>query len=405
MDAGAPLAAVRVLEIGSSIAGPYCGLLLAALGAEVVKLEPRTGDDTRSWGPPFWHGESAAFLAMNAGKRSLAVDLRHPAGAEIARRLAVETDVVLQNLRPKLADELGLGFETLAEISNRLIYCSISSFGSEGPLASLPGYDPLMQATAGIMSVTGEPDGPPVRAGVSLVDQGAGMWALIGILAALRLRDNGHRAAQLVETSLYETAVNWLPYQIVGYLASGTAPGRHGSGISILAPYQTFQCTDGEVMIAAGNDRLFARLCVALQSEELIDDPRFLHNRDRVANRDALAALLQTKLARRNSDCVIRQLRAAAVPVAPVADIQTLVSSEQLQALRLLKPLPNEDVPELQLVQPALRFDQKRPSWQQPPPRLGADGRKLLARAGYNAHEIDALHRGGVVTTTADGRR
>src|SRR6266508_4397994 len=209
-----PLAGVRVLEVGTALAGPYCTLILGALGADVVKVEPPgRGDDTRGWGPPFWDGESPVYLAANAGKRSVALRLRSPAAQEAVLRLAEGTDVFVQNLRPGLVERLGLDFEAVSGRSPRIVYCSIGAFGRRGPLRHQPGYDPLMQAAGGIMSVTGEPDGPPARVGASIVDQATGMWGAIAILAALRARDTG-AGPQLVDLSLYESAVNWLPYQI-----------------------------------------------------------------------------------------------------------------------------------------------------------------------------------------------
>jgi crotonobetainyl-CoA:carnitine CoA-transferase CaiB-like acyl-CoA transferase len=392
--AALPLEGVRVLELGTSIAGPYCTLILSALGADVVKLEPLgRGDDTREWGPPFWSGESATFLAVNAGKRSLAVDLRSPQGVDVALRLAARADVLVQNLRPGLAEELGLAFEVVAGRNDRVVYCSIGSFGTSGPLSAEPGYDPLMQAAGGIMSLTGEPDGAPLRCGASLVDQGTGMWAVIAILAALRERDRG-AGAQLVDTSLYETAVGWLPYQMAGYLASGVAPRPLGTGISILAPYQAFRASDGWVMVAAGNDRLYQRLRQAL---DLPDDPCFASNRLRVEHREALASLIGEVVAGWTVDETVARLRTAGVPVAPVADLAEVAASEQTRALGLLQPVPHPDVPDLRLVSLPVTVNGERRGHRGPPPRLGEHTRELLAEAGLDYETVDELVRAGVV--------
>jgi crotonobetainyl-CoA:carnitine CoA-transferase CaiB-like acyl-CoA transferase len=387
VESFAPLQGVRVLELTTSIAGPYCGLILATLGADVVKVEPPgRGDDTRAWGPPFWNDESPTYLTMNAGKRSIALDLRSQEGADVAVRLAERADVVIQNLRPGLAQRLGLGFDELASRNDKLVYCSIGAFGSKGALANEPGYDPLMQAAAGLMSITGEPGEAPVRVGPSIVDQGTGMWATIGILAALRARDGG-AGPQLVDTSLYETAVNWIPYQLVGTLATGVPPGPLGTGISILAPYQAFRASDGWVMIAAGNDRLFQALCAALSLPELGGDPRFGTNADRVTNRDALVDQLAERVAKTSTETCVALLREAGVPVAPIQDVAQVAASEQTEALRLLQPVPTDGIPDLVLVAPPLSFDGERLAHRGPPPGLGEHTTDILREAGLAVEE------------------
>ena len=392
-----PLSDVRVLDVTTSLAGPYCTLVLGALGADVVKVEhPQRGDDTRTWGPPFWEGESAVFLAANASKRSLAVDLKHPDGLEAVRRVADRSDVVVQNLRPGLAERIGLGFEALSERNPRIVYCSIGAFGRRGPLRDHPGYDPLMQAAGGIMSVTGEPGRGPVRAGVSVIDQGTGMWAAIGILAALRARDAG-AGAQLVDTSLYETAVNWLPYQIAGYLGSGRVPRALGTALGIISPYQAFETADGWMMVAAGNDRQFASLCEAVDAPELAGDPRFATNPDRVGHRAELAAILAERLRAEPTDAWLERLAAAGVPAAPVQDLAQVVAHEQTAELGLLQPLPHPSVPGLELVGLPLSVADERVPHRSPSPALGEHTDAVLGDAGYGPEEIAALRASGAV--------
>ncbi|HVM68374.1 MAG TPA: CoA transferase, partial [Gaiellaceae bacterium] len=280
----APLAGLRVLDLTSSLAGPTATAILAALGADVVKVErPGAGDEARAWGPPFWEGGSAMFFAANAGKRSLALDLKAPRGAEVLLRLAGHADVVVSSLRPGAAERLGVGAETLRGRNPRLVHATIGAFGPSGPRAGEPGYDPLMQAAAGIMSVTGEPGRPPVRAGVSLVDIGTGVWAALAIVAAVH-----EGRGRTLDLSLYETALALVPYQLAEVLAGAPPPGRSGTGFPSIVPYQVFAAADGELMVVAGNDRLFARLCDALDLPDLARDERFATNPLRVQNRDDL---------------------------------------------------------------------------------------------------------------------
>jgi crotonobetainyl-CoA:carnitine CoA-transferase CaiB-like acyl-CoA transferase len=396
-----PLNHLRVLDLTTSIAGPYCTLLLGALGADVVKVErPGQGDDTRAWGPPFWNGESVTYLAFNASKRSLVVDLKVNEGRDVLLRLAERSDVFVQNLRPGLVERLRLGFEDLRARNPRIVYCSIGAFGSTGPLRHQPGYDPLMQAAGGIMSITGSPDGPGVRTGVSLVDQGTGMWAVIAILAALQAREASGEA-QLIETSLYETAVNWVPYQLGGFLASGNVPTRLGSALAIIAPYEAFATSDRPVMVAAGNDALFARLVAVLGRPELAGDPRFQTNPDRVANRAALAELLGERFATASAAHWLAELETAGVPAAPVQDIREVAAHDQTAALGLLQPLPHPNVPELRLVAPPLSVDGDRVAHRFAPPALGQHSAEILHEVGYAEDDIERLVRAGVIDATA----
>jgi crotonobetainyl-CoA:carnitine CoA-transferase CaiB-like acyl-CoA transferase len=394
----APLQGVRVLDLTSSIAGPWGTQILGALGADVIKVEhPSRGDDTRRWGPPFWNGESGAFLANNSNKRSIGVDLGSEAGRETVLRLLEGADVFVQSMRPGRAARLGLDFERARERNPEIVYCSIGAFGSAGPLKDRPGYDPLMQAAGGIVSVTGEEGRPPVRSGASLVDQGTGMWAVIGILAALRVRDR-EGGAQLVDTSLYETALNWVPRQLVDYLGSGEVPRRLGSALDILAPYQAFEAADGWIVVAAGNDRLFAALCEAIGQPGLATDPRFASNAERVANREELVALLAEPLRAAPAEHWLALLGEAGVPVAPVQDVAAVAASEQTEALGLLQPLPHPEIPELRVVAPPLSLNGLRIQHVAPAPRLGQHSRELLGEAGLEEGEIDALIREEVVT-------
>ncbi|MBI4171435.1 MAG: CoA transferase [Actinobacteria bacterium] len=383
-----PLAGVRVLDLTSSLAGPTCTEILAALGADVVKVEhPGRGDEARDWGPRFFEGGSVMFFAANAGKRSVGLDLKSAAGLDVVLRLADGAAVVVQSLRPGTAERLGFGPGALRARNPGLVYCTIGAFGHTGPLAAEPGYDPLMQAAAGIMSVTGEPDRPPVRVGVSLIDIGTGVWAALAIVAALH--EGGGRTLDL---SLYETALSLLPYQLTAVLAGEPVPERQGSAFPLIVPYQVFATADGQLMIVAGNDRLFTALCDVLGADELASDPRFATNPLRVGHRDELIALLEQLIAGRATAELLDRLRAAGVPASPVLDVANVAAHEQTRALGILQELDGHET-----VAPPVSVDGERVRFRSPPPLVGQHTAEVLAQAGYAEAEIADLAAGGVV--------
>jgi crotonobetainyl-CoA:carnitine CoA-transferase CaiB-like acyl-CoA transferase len=392
-----PLDGVRIFDLTGSFAGPFCTQTLGALGADVIKIErPGRGDDARAWGPPFWDGESAAFLAMNANKRSVTIDLSSTRGLALAERLVTTCDVFVENLRPGVCDRLGLGFERVAELRPDIVYCSIGAYGRVGPQRLEPGYDPLVQAASGIMSMTGEPDGLPVRAGVSLIDLGTGVWSIVAILAAITARDRGARA-QRVDTSLYETAINLLGYQITGYLGTGTVPRPMGTAIAIIAPYEAFRAADGWLMIAAGNDAIFSRLCTAIARPALAADLRFCSNASRVAHRDELAAEIGLAIKTQSVATWTDTFTAARVPIAPISDLAEMVAATQTEALGILQPLAHPHIDDCRVVAPPVSTNGQRIAHRSPPPTLGADTSDVLAELGLGAAEVADLRSAGVV--------
>ena len=377
-----PLAGITVVELGHSVAAPYAGQVLGDLGARVIKVEnPQGGDDARAWGPPFWHGSSATFQSLNRNKESVAVDLKDAAERARLRRLVVEqADVVVQNLRPGTVERYGLG-EALRAESPRLVYCNLGAFGREGPWKDKPGYDPLMQAFGGIMSVTGEAGRAPVRVGPSIIDMGSAMWAVIGILAALRTRDATGEGC-VVDTSLFETSLAWMTVPIAMYMASGRDPGRSGSEAAMIVPYKAYRARDRYLVIAAGNDALFARLCAALERPQWVADERFATNAARVKHREALNALIDEVVAQADAAEWGARLDRAGVPCAPLQAVSEVLAHAQTHAVEMVRPVPDGS---MQLVGLPLRFDGERPALRSAPPALGADNERVFPRVATEA--------------------
>src|SRR5271168_1800229 len=381
MSSTRPLSGVTVVEIGHSVAAPYAGMILGELGADVIKVEnPKGGDACRGWGPPFTGGTSTAFHAFNRAKRGITIDLGDPAQVEKLRGLICErADVLIHNLKYGTLDRYGLSAVALTAEKPSLVYCNIGAFGSTGPLRDRPGYDPMMQAYGGMMSLLGEDGRPPVRVTVSIIDMATAMWAVIGILAALQERRHTGRGG-VVDTSLYETTLAWMTLPISAYLANGEIPTRHGSGIEQIVPYQAFETADGYMMVAAGNDNLFRRLCAAIGRPGLADDARFRTNGDRVVNRLVLIPILADLFATSSVAAWVARLDAAGIPNSPIQTLDKVVSDAQTAALGMIQRRPGS--PPLSLVGLPLSFDGARPPFAKTAPRLGEDNSELVDRAG-----------------------
>lgn len=386
-----PLAGIRVVDLSRVLAGPYCTMMLADLGADVVKVErPDDGDETRSWGPPYANGEAAYFLAVNRGKRSIAVDLKQPEGRNLVLDLCARADVVLENFRPGAAARLGLEAASVQGRNPRVVYCSITGFGRRGS-RDRPGYDFVVQAESGLMAVTGDPDGPPMKAGVALVDVVTGLHAAVAIVAALRAREVTGKGER-IEVSLLDSAFSALVNVAQNALVTGEEPARFGNAHPSIAPYQPFRASDGWVAVAAANEGLFARLCGVVGRPELADDERFRTNAARVRNRAELLPLLEGVFATRSADEWVAALDEAGVPAGKIRGVLEALRAAEPSTLRVTHP----SVGELELVAPPFALDSPLPS-PAAPPLLGQHTREVLLELGVDEARIAELEARGVV--------
>lgn len=363
-----PLAGIKVVEVGQNIAGPYASEILSSLGAEVIKIErPGTGDDARGWGPPFWKGTATTFQAMNHGKKSIALDLKNDAHVQWLRGCVAEADVFIQNMRPGSLEEMGLGSADLCALNPRLIYCSLWAFGHKGPMQMAPGYEPMVQAFAGIFSINGPETGPSARVGMQVLDLGTGIWAALGCMAALFRRTSTGQGC-VVDTSLFETALTWLQVMMAGFQATGQQPQRHRSGNPNVVVFQALPTQDGEVVVAAANDRLFAKLARAVGHPEWAADPRFCSNALRVQHKAELLPQLEAVFGARSSQHWLDTLEQSGIPCAPIHDFAQVMAQPQTEAIGIFQNIPEVD---LRIVGLPLSFDGARPPMRHRAPRIG----------------------------------
>jgi crotonobetainyl-CoA:carnitine CoA-transferase CaiB-like acyl-CoA transferase len=395
-DPRLPLAGLRVVDFSKVLAGPLCSQYLSDLGADVVKVEPAgKGDDTRSW-PPFADGEGTIFLAVNRNKRSIALDLKSADGQAICRRLLARADVVLESFGPGVAERLGVGYEAVRALKPDVVYCSISGYGTQGPMKDGKGYDLVAQAFTGMLSVTGEPDGPPVRSPFSPVDQGTGMNAAIGILGALLRRVHTGQGAR-IEASLFDTAVGFLGYFLQGFWQRGTEPQRAGSGHESLCPYKAFETADKPLILGVANDSLWQSFCEVAQAPALARDERFGTGADRVRHRRECEAAVAQILRGRTRAEWMQLLEARGIPCSPVHNLGELSQHPHTQASGMLLHYESAAGRALQGVATPLRLDGERLALRTPPPALGQDSDCVLGELGYAADEIAQWRRQGVV--------
>jgi crotonobetainyl-CoA:carnitine CoA-transferase CaiB-like acyl-CoA transferase len=363
-----PLAGVKVVEFANNIAGPYAGYILAMLGADVLKIErPETGDDARGWGPPFWRGTSATFQALNVNKRGITLDLKNREHIAWVEDYLKGCDVLVHNLRPGVMEGLGLGSNRLRAANPRLVYCNLSAFGPAGPMQRNPGYEPMVQAFAGLFSINGYPDRPGARIGTSVLDLGSAVWAALGCMTALYQREHTGKGC-VVDASLYETALGLLTVHFARFQASGELPERHPSGSLAVVIFQAFDTTDGQVIVAAANDRLFAKFANEVSCPEWVQDPRYKTNADRHANKDTLLPMVADIMRRHTSETWVARLEKAGVPCAAINDLVHMRNNPQTAALGMVQPVPGID---LGLMSLPLSLDGERPSIRARAPELG----------------------------------
>ncbi|MBO9444510.1 CaiB/BaiF CoA-transferase family protein [Ruegeria sp. R14_0] len=381
-----PLKGVKVLDLSRILAGPTCTQLLGDLGASVIKIEnPATGgDDTRQWGPPYVEDAegnrsdlSAYFMAANRNKKSVAIDITTPEGQAEIKRLASHADILIENFKPGGLAKYGLDYATLSQDFPSLVYCSISGYGQTGPNASKPGYDLMAQGYGGVMSLTGDPEGAPMKVGVGIADVMCGMYASVGILAALRHRDQTGEGQQ-IDLALVDAQIAWLINEGVNYLTSGNVPQRRGNGHPNIVPYDVYETADGHVILAVGNDSQFQRFCEFIGHPELFDDPRFATNPARLEHRDALNAILRPAVKSHPTDTVIAELEARKVPVGPVQTLDQVFATDQVAA-RQMQIAMQADPGQVQLIGNPLKLSRTPVTYRTAPPVCGADTQTVLS--------------------------
>jgi len=392
-----PLASVRVLDLTRALAGPYCSMMLGDMGADVLKVEmPRTGDETRGWGPPFIKGESGYFLSVNRNKKGMALNLKDARGQEILARLVARADVVLQNFSPGTLEKLGFPYERMQALNPRIVYCAISGFGQNGPSAGKAAYDQILQGLGGLMSITGPVGGPPIKVGVPIADIVAGMFAAYAVVVALFHREKTGQG-QMIDTSLLDGQVALLTFQAQRYFLNGKAPGWGGNCHPLIAPYELFKTKDSYINVAVGNDSLWARFCRALGLEQYVNDPRFKSNPDRVANRGALIAIVEERFSRSTTAEIVTLLDGVGVPSGAVHDLAEVFADPQVAHLGLEQVMRHPTVGTLHQTGIPYRFSESPGALRLPPPLLGQHTDEVLQDLGYTTEEIGTLRQEGVV--------
>jgi crotonobetainyl-CoA:carnitine CoA-transferase CaiB-like acyl-CoA transferase len=392
------LEGINVLDLTRALAGPFCTLMLGDNGADVIKIEiPGTGDDTRQWGPPFIQGESAYYLSINRNKRSLTLNLRDPKANEIFLKMAASADVVVENFTPGVMSRFGLDYQAVKAVNPKIVYCSISGFGQDGPYQNRPAYDQIMQGISGIMSITGEPDGEAQKVGLAITDIGAGMWSAFAIMAALRHRDIAGEG-QYIDISMLDAQVAWLTYQAAYFFANGEAPKRLGAAHPTLVPYQGFMCQDGKyINVAVGSERIWERFCQSIKRVDLQEDSDYASNSDRVANRDKLVPMLQELFLTRPVQDWVDELQRVNVPCGPINDLADVFSDPQLLHRQMYLEMPHPTLGTIKQTGLPIKFSLTPGGLDRHPPLLGEHNQEILEGLGYSEADIRRLAEESVI--------